>query len=156
MHKQHRIRSAFSLVEIMVTMTILSILIGISAPRVMRAVEQSHADLAGAALRSVNSAQRFYWLENRVYADTIQLLVDDGLLDNDFVSSIPRYEFAIASADAAGFQATATRRNFDEFGSAVYDGAWQGAFTIDETGTISGTVDGPTLAGFTPQLTPAF
>ena len=43
-------------------------------------------------------------------------------------------------------------------GTPIYNGAWQGTFTIDETGVIAGTVTGPpsTISGTTPVLTPAF
>ena len=139
-------------------MTILGILISFSAPRVMRTMEQSHADVAGACLRSINTAQRFYWIENRTYAPNMVALIDEGLLDSDFVSSVPRYEFSIVSANDDSFQASATRRNFNNLSTPVYNGAWQGAFTIDESGTIGGAVNGPTstISGTVPSLTPAF
>ncbi len=139
-------------------MTILAVLVSFTAPRLMRTMEQSHADLAGAGLRMVNTAQRFYWLENRTYATTLQTLVDEGLVDQDLTLTSPRYEFSIASASATAFQAQARRRLFDAFGTPVYTGSWQGTFTIDETGVIAGTVTGPasTISGTTPVLTPAF
>ena len=85
-------RRAFSLIEIMITMTILGVLISFSAPRVMRTMEQSHADIATANLRSICSAQRFYWIENRTYASSLVTLVDEGLLDNVFLNTMPRYQ----------------------------------------------------------------
>jgi prepilin-type N-terminal cleavage/methylation domain-containing protein len=150
-------RHAFSLIEVVVTMTILAILISFSTPSVMRTMEQSHVDLAGAGLRMINTAQRFYWLEYRTYAGDLQTLIDEGLIDQDLGTTAPRYEFSIASADASGFQVQARRRIFDALGSPVYNGAWQGTLTIDETGVIAGTVDGPTnpITG-TPNLAPAF
>ncbi len=157
--KRHKLlRRGFSLIEVVVTMTILAILVSFSAPSVMQSMEQSHADLAGAGLRMVNSAQRFYWLEHRTYASNLQTLIDEGLIDQDLAMTSPRYEFSIASADAGGFQAEARRRQFDTVGTPIYNGAWQGTFTIDETGVISGIVDGPPrrISGNTPQLTPAF
>ena len=134
-------------------MTILAIIVTFTAPSVLQALEQSHADMAGASLRMINTAQRFYWLENRTYAINLQTLIDAGLLDANIDANAPRYEFSIASADANGFQANAARRIFNDLGTPVYNGAWQGTFTIDETGTIAGTVDRqPTGA----VLTPAF
>jgi len=139
-------------------MTILAILISFSTPSVMQSMEQSHADLAGAGLRMVNTAQRFYWLENRTYAPSLQALIDEGLVDQDLATASPRYEFTIVSADADGFEAQARRRLLDGLGNPIYNGAWQGAFTIDETGVIVGAVDGPVsgLTGNRPSLTPAF
>lgn len=151
-------RRGFSLIEVIITMTILAVLVSFTAPSMMRTMEQSHADLAGAGLRMVNTAQRFYWLENRTYAPTLQTLVDEGLVDQDLVLTSPRYEFSIASASATAFQAQARRRLIDGVGTPIYNGAWQGTFTIDETGVIAGTVTGPssTISGTTPVLTPAF
>jgi prepilin-type N-terminal cleavage/methylation domain-containing protein len=148
----------FSLIEVVITMTILAVLVSFTAPSLMRTMEQSHADLAGAGLRMVNTAQRFYWLENRTYATTLQMLVDEGLVDQDLVLISPRYEYSIASASATAFQAQARRRLFDGVGTPIYTGAWQGTFTIDETGVIAGTVTGPpsSISGLTPVLTPAF
>ena len=106
----------------------------------------------------IHSAQRFYWLENRVYAGSLQLLIDDDLIDQQLGTGMTRYEFAVTAADANGFTATARRRLIDGLGNPIYNGAWRGTYTIDESGEITGTVDGPTspISGVTPQLTPAF
>ena len=82
-------RCGFSLIEVVITMTILAVLVSFTAPSMMRTMEQSHADLAGAGLRMVNTAQRFYWLENRTYATTLQMLVDEGLVDQDLTLTSP-------------------------------------------------------------------
>jgi prepilin-type N-terminal cleavage/methylation domain-containing protein len=151
-------RGGFSLIEIIVTMTIMAILLSFTAPSVLRTMEQSHADMAGAGLRMVNTAQRFYWLENRTYAPDMQTLIDANLIDSDLNLTAPRYEFDITAADADGFQARARRRQFDALNQPVYNGAWQGNFTIDETGTIVGNVQGnaSSIDGTVPVLTPAF
>ncbi len=153
-HKRH----AFSLIEVIVTMTILAVLLTFAAPSVVQTMEQSHADLAGASLRSIASAQRFYWLENRTYANTLQELIDDELVDNELLNASPRYEFSITAADAAGFTAQARRRSFNSAGNPVFNGAWSGDFQIDETGQITGDVEGrfnPVL-GESPTISPGF
>ena len=153
-HKRH----AVSLIEVIVTMTILAVLLTFAAPSVVQTMEQSHADLAGASLRSIASAQRFYWLENRTYANTLQELIDDELVDNELLNASPRYEFSITAADAAGFTAQARRRSFNSAGNPVFNGAWSGDFQIDETGQITGDVEGrfnPVL-GESPTISPGF
>ena len=157
MNPRCKTKSGFSLIEVMVTMTILGVLLAFASPSVMRSVEQSHADLAGASLRSISSAQRFFWLENRTYADDIDDLINAELVDGELVHSA-RYEITIVSADAEGFVARARRRSFNGAGNAVYNGAWSGEFDIDETGEISGEVEGPhsALLGGNPQLQPGF
>ncbi|QDV42859.1 Type II secretion system protein G precursor [Stieleria neptunia] len=151
-------RQAFSLIEVIVTMTILAVLLTFAAPSVVQTMEQSHADLAGASLRSIASAQRFYWLENRTYATTLQELIDDELVDNELLNASPRYQFSITAADAAGFTAQARRRTFNGAGNPVFNGAWSGDFQIDETGEITGDVEGrfnPVL-GESPTISPGF
>lgn len=151
-------RSAFSLIEVIVTMTILAVLLSFAAPSVIQTLEQSHADLAGAGLRSISAAQRFYWLENRVYADTLQELVDAELVDTELLGASPRYEFSITDADAEGFTVQARRRSFNGAGNAVFNGVWNGDFEIDETGEISGEVEGgySNWLGDTPTIVPGF
>lgn len=151
-------RRGFSLIEVIVTMTILAILMAISAPSVIQSVEQSHADLAGAGLRMIHTSQRFYWLENRTYATNLQQLIDAGLIDENLTATDTRYEYSITAASDSTFQAQAARRLFDQSGTPVFNGAWQGTFLIDETGVMTGTVTGPvnTITGLAPVLSPAF
>lgn len=153
---RRRSRNAFSLVEIMVVMTIMVVLVSISVPSVVRTMEQSHADMAGASLRAIETAQRFFWLENRTYADSLQDLIDEDLLDASSVIGGPRYEFAITAADANSFSATATRRLLDQNGNAILDGAWQGNFTMNETGNLAGVVAKQGSAAGGDQIQPSF
>jgi prepilin-type N-terminal cleavage/methylation domain-containing protein len=131
-----RARRGFSLIELSVAMTIMGILISFAAPSFTRAVEQSKADVAGANLRAVWSAQRLYRLDNPLYAPDLPTLVTAGLLDGNFPftsgSSTPPYAFAVGSPDGTGqtFTITATRSG----------GVWAGSFSIDQTGAITGTL----------------
>ena len=86
--KSYRLQSGFSLIEVVVTMTILAVLVSFAAPSVIRTIEQSHADLAGAALRSVATAQRFYWVEHRTYATSLQELINEELIDDELLNGI--------------------------------------------------------------------
>ncbi|WP_068264776.1 type IV pilin protein [Rubripirellula obstinata] len=151
-------KNAFSLVEIVITMTIIAVLVSFATPSLSRSMEQSHADMVGAGLRSIAVAQRFYWLENRTYAPDLQTLIDEDLIDGNLTTVTPRYEYSIATATAGAFQVQARRRNLDALGNPVFDGAWQGTFTIDETGVIGGLVQGPRghVGNSNPQLTPSF
>jgi prepilin-type N-terminal cleavage/methylation domain-containing protein len=141
-----RARRGTSLIELMVAMTIMGVLISFSVPSFTRAVEQSKADVAGANLRAVWSAQRLYRLDNPAYAATLDILVAAGLLDPNFPgtlgSATTPYNFAVGTYDAQTFTITATR-------SA---GSWSGSFSIDQTGTIAGTL---TEAGQT-SISPSF
>jgi prepilin-type N-terminal cleavage/methylation domain-containing protein len=141
-------RSGFTLTELMVTVTIIGVLVGMSAPHFGRALEQSRADFAVANLRAIWAAQRLYWLENRAYADKLTQaspkgLFELGLLDPAIVSTTGDYTYSIPSAGSSTFQAKATR-------AAGLN--WAGEFTIDETGTTSGSI---TATG-QPAITPGF
>ncbi|MEM9588094.1 MAG: prepilin-type N-terminal cleavage/methylation domain-containing protein [Planctomycetota bacterium] len=148
-----RPRNGFSLIEIVVVMTILAVLISLTAPSVVRTMEQSHADLAGASLRSIAVAQRFFWLENRTYATDLQTLIDAGLIDDDLQAATGRYQFSVTAATETTFQAQAQRMQRAADGTPQFDGAWQGVLTIDQTGMIGGTIS---HAGDAIDLAPAF
>ena len=79
-------RRGYSLVEMMVAMTILGVLFSMGIPRFQNSLEQSRADVAGANLRSIWSAKRLYWLENRTYSPDIQTLVSYNLIDPSLVA----------------------------------------------------------------------
>ena len=151
-------RQAFSLVEVAVTMTIIAVMISFATPSMSRAMEQSHADLVGAGLRSISVAQRFYWLDNREYAADLQTLMDADLLDSNVSVTAVRYEYSITAADATSFQAQARRRTFDGDGNAVFNGGWQGTFSIDQTGAMTGVVQGPQspITKAIPLISPSF
>ena len=108
-----------------------------------RTIEQSHADIAGANLRAIWSAERLYWLEYRTYADNLATLVSAGLLDPSIAAASGRYTYAIDAADSSTFTASASR-----VGSA----RWSGQFTIDEEGTVTGVVQ----ALGEPDIAPGF
>ncbi len=145
-------RRGLTLVEVLTVMVVLSILLTMSVSPVRRTVEQTHADIAGAGLRSLYNAQRFFWLENRTYADSLITLRDAGLVDADYLTAVEaaaappsvRYHYEIVSADATGFVARAIRRGSSD---------WTGNYQIDQTGTLSGTISN---ASATSILSPGF
>jgi prepilin-type N-terminal cleavage/methylation domain-containing protein len=136
-------RRGVSLMEVMLVAVIIGILISMSAPSFHRGIEQSWADIAGANLRAIWSAQRLYWLENRTYTGDLSELESLGLLDPTIVSGTSRYVYAISAADGTGFRATATR-----IGSL----RWTGQLAIDESGILSGAIQ----AVGEPSIVPGF
>jgi len=134
-------RRGFTLVELMVVVAVISVLVVMAVPSYQRALEQFRADIAAANLRAVWSAERLYWLDYQAYTADLAGLRTAGLVDPEILLSTTGYAYTITSADNNSFQAAATRT-----GSA----AGAGQYTIDETGTISGTVQAPGGAGITP------
>jgi prepilin-type N-terminal cleavage/methylation domain-containing protein len=139
----------FTLVELVIALTIMAILVTMSLPRFGRAIEQSRADFAVANLRAIWAAERLYWLENHAYTDkltqeTPKGLYELGLLDPAVLSTTGDYIYTITtSAGGVAFQATATRKA---------GAAWAGAFTIDQDGATDGAitsgVETPITSGF--------
>ena len=136
-------RRGMSLMEVMLVLTVMGILVTMSAPTFHRSLEQAHADIAGANLRAIWTAQRLYWLEHRRYADDLSELVSLGLLDPAILSVTTRYVYAVSSAGESDFCAAATRS-----GSA----RWTGQFTIDEDGLTAGAIQ----AAGEPDIVPGF
>ena len=136
-------RAGVSLYEVIIALAVIGVLMASSAPSFSRSIEQSHADMAGANLRAIWSAQRLYWLEHRTFADDLTTLESLGLLDPTIISGGRRYRYAIADSDDETFAASATR-----VGSA----RWSGQFSVDETGSVSGTIQ----ASGVPDISPGF
>ena len=86
----------YSLVEMMVAIMVVGVLISMGVPRFSQSLEQARANVAGANLQAIWSAQRLYWLENRTYATdlaTLQSLTTPNfspLLDPSLVTAWPR------------------------------------------------------------------
>lgn len=134
-------RSGVSLIEIMVVLTIIVILVSMSAPSFSRSIEQSHADIAAANLRAIWNAQRIHWLDNRIYADSITDLVNLGLLDPVLASDNSRYSYAISYADSEIFSASASRHE---------NVRWAGQLLIDESGIVTGSITGNNSTEISP------
>ena len=124
-------KRGFSLVEMIVALTVLGVLLSMGIPRFQNSLEQSRANVAGANLRSIWSAQRLYWLENRTYSPDIQTLVTYNLLDPSLGTPNSSYTYEVTSSSDHWFTATATR---------ALSSVWSGSFTIVGDGTISGSI----------------
>ena len=129
--------------EVMLVLTVMGVLVSMSAPSFRRSMEQSRADIAGANLRAIWTAERIYWLENRTYTANLAELESLGLLDPTILSGTSHYTYTIPSASDNAFEARATRT-----GSA----RWSGYFLIDEDGALAGVVQ----ATGEPDIVPGF
>ena len=122
----------FTLMEVMIVLTIMGVIFAMTAPTFQRALEQSRADMAGANLRAIWSAERLYWLSNHTFTNDLTQLQSLELLDPTLVAATTVYVYAVSVADSNMFTATASR-----VGSA----RWTGTFSIDETGVITGVLE---------------
>jgi prepilin-type N-terminal cleavage/methylation domain-containing protein len=124
-------RRGYSLVEMIVAVIVAGVLLSIGVPRFQRSLEQSRADVAGANLRAIWSAQRLYWLQNRTYATDLSTLVSANLIDPSIPTANVPFGYSIADSSDSWFTATAARS-----GSS----SWSGSFTIAADGSFSGAV----------------
>jgi prepilin-type N-terminal cleavage/methylation domain-containing protein len=137
-HLDHTEERGYSLVEMMVAIMVVGVLISMGVPRFSQSLEQARANVAGANLQAIWSAQRLYWLENRTYATdlaTLQSLTTPNfspLIDPSLVTAVTPYSYVVTSLDDGNtFTATATRAN---------SSGWSGSWTIDQNGNTSGAI----------------
>jgi Tfp pilus assembly protein PilE len=123
----------------MIVLMLMSIILVIAAPSFSKAVEQSKSDIAVANLRAIWAAERFFLVANPQQADPpafsfdLGQLFSLGLIDASLTTVTSPYSYAVETNSAVnvGFSAVATRTG---------GGQWQGSFSIDQSGTISGSL----------------
>jgi prepilin-type N-terminal cleavage/methylation domain-containing protein len=134
-------RGGFTVLELMVVMSVIAIMIALAMPSFQRAIEQAKADVAVANLRSCWSAERFYWMDNRAYTSDLSQLQSLDLIDPSLTSSAGPYTYTVTLTHSGGFLASANR---------VGSSYWSGGFSIDETGQVTGVVQAPGERNITP------
>ena len=82
-----------------VAVIVTGVLLSIGVPRFQQSLEQSRADVAGANLRAIWSAQRLYWLENRTYAPDLNTLLSANLIDPSLPTATAPYTYSIADVE---------------------------------------------------------
>lgn len=132
-----RWRSGFTLVEACIAMSILCLLVTLSAPVYLRAMEQAALDNAAGNLRTIWSAQRVYWLEHRTFAPSLSELSTLDLIDPSLAASQPgsaKFVYQISSASSEGFEVRASRVNSTR---------WNGQLWMNQSGVLEGQIIGP-------------
>ncbi len=117
-----RQRRAYTLIEMSVVLIIMGIFVTLAMPRFSRSLESARADVAGANLRAIWTAERAYWLDNRTYTSSLDVLVSLNLLDPT-ITSITSYTYLVTEADASTFTVTAQR---------APNASWSGTLTITQ------------------------
>jgi prepilin-type N-terminal cleavage/methylation domain-containing protein len=130
--QRHRRDSrGFTLLELGIVVIIMGILVAFVVPSFSRVTQQNRVDAAAQYLRSIWSAQRVYWLENRTFADSIESLNALGLIDPKLVTgSDGHFNYSISGVTADAFTATAT-----------LSGTWSGTLSINQDGEVTGFVN---------------
>lgn len=126
---RRRASRGFTLVELMVVITIMGIMATMCLPTFQKAIEQSRTDIAAANLRAIWSAERLYWLEYHSYTNgnDLQTLNNLKLLDSEVLSTSGGFSYAVPTTNP--LTATAIRQT----------GSTSVILTIDENGEIQST-----------------
>lgn len=124
-------KNGYTLLEMMVGLVVTGVLLSIGVPQFQQSLEQSRADVTGANLRAIWSAQRLHWLQNRTYSPDLNTLLSANLIDPTLTTATTPYSYAITASSDSDFTATATR------GGST---SWTGSLSITSDGTITGSV----------------
>lgn len=114
--------SGFTLIEVMITLTILAILVAVGVPSYRQYSQRANRADAKMALAQMAANQEKFYLQNNTYATTLAQL---GMTSR---SKNGHYELTLNSASAIGFQlqAKATGNQTKDSDCTI--------FAIDETG----------------------
>ncbi|PKG40794.1 type IV pilin protein [Psychromonas sp. Urea-02u-13] len=101
-------KSGFTLVELLVTITIIAILSSVAYPSYVSYVQKTRRTEAQSALVDLANKQEMYYLDHHVYASNLDS--DLGMGANPFITDNGYYSLATSSAEstAIGFTLTAT------------------------------------------------
>lgn len=115
---------AFTLVELMIAVVILSILITLAIPTYMRMVERAKQREAVATLNTIYAAERVYRTERQIYVSDWAALN----LDNPDIGQTD-FSYAFVGAPGANVFTVRARRRTGPFANT-------GAITINQTGNL--------------------
>ncbi|TBW11385.1 type IV pilin protein [Azotobacter chroococcum] len=121
-----RYSSGFTLIELMITVVIVAILMGIALPSYRQHVVRSNRAAVEAFMLEVANRQERYLLDKRTYADSLSTL---GMSLGADVSS--NYTVAVTSSSSAGLTYTITAT---PIGSQLASDTECGVLTLDQLG----------------------
>ncbi len=130
-------QAGLTLIELSVVVTMIGILSAMVVPFYHRAMEGTRVELAASRLETIWTAQRIYWLTNRVFTSDMTVLTGEGLLGKDIqdasdpACTFCNFTYDITFADADTFTVDAVRSNSNK---------WSGTVTIDQDGLLTGSI----------------
>ena len=137
------LRRGFTILEMAVVIIVMGVLLTLVLPSFNRIGEQTRLDASAQYLRSIWSAERIYWLENRSFTNSLASLDALGVLDPKIAAGDDgSFVYEITAADATTFSVRASRS-----GSSV----WTGQITITQDGSVAGTLTSTTGTTLSPS-----
>jgi type IV pilus assembly protein PilE len=116
--------SGFTLIELMITVTVVAILASIAVPSFMQQVRKGRRSSAKATMMDIANREQQYLLASRTYADTATLLATGYTVPSD-VSAYYTWTVTVNSTTVPTFAITFT---------AVGAQAVDGPLTLDQAG----------------------
>jgi len=116
--KKNSTGEGFTLVELMIVVTIIAILIGIAVPNFMGAVTRAKVARAFADMRSLGNALGMYWVDNDSYPADSSDLTGPNLV---YITSIPEDPFNDSKSRSVG-EGAITEKGFGYY--TTNDTAW--------------------------------
>ena len=97
-----------------IAIVIIGVLLSLVVPSFVRVAEQNRVDAASQYLRSIWSAERIYWLENKTFTSSLSDLQALGLIDTKIAAGNDGYfNYSITDATSSTFTVDAVRRQLD-------------------------------------------
>lgn len=129
MTPQTRSQCGFTLIELMIVVNIIAIIAAIAIPNLLRARTQANEGSAIGSMRALTTAQSLYKDSNGAYANTLDLLGNDDLIDRALAGGDKaEYHFELTLSSPATWEATAVPHLCGVTGHKT--------FYIDQTGII--------------------
>lgn len=139
--KKNNMPRAFTLVEIMVVVSVLLILVGLSIPNILRSRVIAYEGTAIANIKTLSNACQFYHTNQGSYPNSLDDLTNanPAYIDSSFGSSTnntkQRYQFVYTLVNADSFTI-----NANPISSGLLRGRY---FYTDESSIIRAKSDGP-------------
>ncbi len=124
-------QTGYTLLELLITVSIITIVTSIALPSYQKHVQRSHRGDAMAALLKIANAQEKFYLQNNTYTTVLTDLNIDGTANG-------YYTLTINNADVDEFSASADPQS----GGPQADDDTCAQFTIDSTGALGATDSG--------------
>jgi prepilin-type N-terminal cleavage/methylation domain-containing protein len=123
-------KRGFTLVELLVVVTLIGLITMIALPRFTGARQRAHRSQAITDLRTLVTAQEAYWADTKLYADEVALLTE--------FNQTPEVLITVLETTGNGWSAQATHNSDSDIKCGFYTGpVTPPAVTGIEEGTVS-------------------
>ncbi len=117
-------KEGFTMVEVLVTITILAVAAAIAIPNFSKAKFSSRKNEAITYLRGIRTAEKMYWAKWKTYVACSDAAAIRGTLGLEI--QLAGYTYAVTAPTSTTFEAKATRNSDDQTLILNQDGTWSG------------------------------